>query len=299
MNRFRFAAIAMIATCLSAAPLAGAALAQKRNAAPEVPRCAAKLGTIAIDEPDNQWWRAYNLGSPEALIKLIVRQSGCFNVVNRGRGLAMRGVERDLGGELQRGSNVGAGQVRSADFFIIPDLVGADQNAGGNAVGGGLGGLVGGRIGGLLGGIGAKKLTAHTLLTVVNARTTEEVATAEGRAKKTDITWGGGGFLGFGGAVAGGYADTEIGQIISAAYVNAYIDLVGQMQADAPVADAPKKAWNVVYATPMLNRPGGKTMKQLKAGDIVYPLGEKSGVLVKVADEFDIEGWVTTEAIRG
>lgn len=293
---FRAAVAALVAVSL-AAP----AWAQRKakDAPPEIPRCSTKLGTIAVDEPENQWWRAYNLGNPEALIKLIIKQSNCFTIVNRGRGLAMRNTERDLGGELQRGSNVGAGQIRSADFFIIPDLVGADQNAGGNAVGAGLGGLVGGRVGGLLGGIRTKKLTAKTLLTVVNARTTEEVASAEGNAKKTDIGWGGGGFLGFGGVVGGGYADTEIGQIISAAYVNAYIDLVGQMQADAPMADAPRKAWNVVRATPMLNKPGGKAMKQLKPGDMVYPLGERSGVLVKVADEFDIEGWVTTEAIRG
>ncbi len=49
----------------------------------------------------------------------------------------------------------------------------------------------------------------------------------------------------------------------------------------------------------MLNRPGGKVMKFLKAGDVVYPTGERAGILVKVADEFDIEGWVTTEAVKG
>jgi curli biogenesis system outer membrane secretion channel CsgG len=274
---------------------------KSKNAPPEIPRCPQSLGTLAIDEPENQWWRAYNLGSPEALIKLIVRQSGCFNVVNRGRALALRGVERDLAddGELQRGSNVGKGQLKSADFYIIPDLVGADSNAGGAGGLGGVGGLVGGTVGGLLGGIKTKKLTAHTLLTLVNARTTEEMAVAEGRAQKTDLSWGGGGFLGFAGGVAGGYADTEIGQIITVAYMNAYTDMVKQLGVTPVSADAPSRAFTVVRDTEMMNAPGGKTMKQLKTGDVVYPTGEKDGVFVKVTDEFDIQGWVTTEALKG
>lgn len=293
-----------VVTALAALSLATPAFASKVKVAksdtPVVPTCARKLGTVAIAPPDNQWWRAYELGNPENLIKVIVRQSGCFNIVNRGAGLAMRGVERDLGGELQRGSNVGLAQVKTADYFLIPDIVGANSNSGGNAVGAGLGGLLGGTVGGLLGGIRTKKLTAQTVLTLVNARTTEEIASAEGNARKTDIGFGAGGFLGFGGAVGGGYENTEIGRIITRAYVEAYTDLVTQVQGETPeLAAAPQKAWNVVRATPMLNKPGGRPMKQLKAGDVVYPTGERSGVLVKVADEFDIEGWVTTEAIRG
>ncbi len=35
----------------------------------EIPHCTKRLGTIAIVEPDNQWWREFNLGSPEATPK--------------------------------------------------------------------------------------------------------------------------------------------------------------------------------------------------------------------------------------
>ena len=50
----------------------------------EIPVCTHRIGTLAIVEPDKQWWRELNLGSPEAIIKVFVQQSGCFSLVNRG-----------------------------------------------------------------------------------------------------------------------------------------------------------------------------------------------------------------------
>ena len=81
--------------------------------------CTRKLGALAIVEPDNQWWRELNLGSPEAIIKIFVQKSGCFTLVNRGRSMANRNLERAMAdsGELQRGSNLGKGQVRAAGLF--------------------------------------------------------------------------------------------------------------------------------------------------------------------------------------
>ena len=67
------------AVCLgSAAPMAMAAekgssarQEQSRKQA-EIPRCTRRLGTVAIVEPDNQWWRELNLGSPEAILKISI-----------------------------------------------------------------------------------------------------------------------------------------------------------------------------------------------------------------------------------
>ena len=53
-----------------------------------IPVCTKQLGTIAIVEPDKQWWRELNLGSPEAIIKIFVQRSGCFKLVNRGAAMA-------------------------------------------------------------------------------------------------------------------------------------------------------------------------------------------------------------------
>ena len=207
-----------------------------------IPHCTRKLGTVAIVEPDKQWWREYNLGSPEAILKIFVSQSGCFGLVNRDRSLQSRAMERALAdnGELQSGSNVGRGQVKTADYFLQPDIVTANRNSGGGGFGaalGGLGGLGGGMFGhaaaALAGGINVKKGEASVTLSIVNARTTEEMALVKGYARKSDVSFGGGGGVlsggSFGGAAGGGYQDTAVGQIIVLAYLDAYTKLVTQL----------------------------------------------------------------------
>jgi curli biogenesis system outer membrane secretion channel CsgG len=223
---------------------------QQRGTA-EIPRCARPLGAIAIVEPENQWWRELNLGSPEAIIRIFVQQSGCFTLVNRGRSLQSRAMERAMAdqGELQRGSNLGRGQVRAADYFLEPNIVSTNRNSGGGGVGAGLGGAIGGLfggagrvIGGIAGGINVRKGEANVTLSVVNARTTEETA-VEGYFRKRDLSFAGGAGAGWWGGFAGaggtGYQNTEIGQIIVLAYLDAYKKLVGQLgglPADAAAA---------------------------------------------------------------
>ena len=239
---------AAVAALITAAP----ATAQKQTEASsgrkdqqqgmmEIPVCTHKIGTLAIVEPENQWWRELNLGSPEAIIRIFVQRSGCFTLVNRGRTMQSRAMERALAdqGELQKGSNLGKGQVKAADYFLEPNIVSSNSNSGGGGVGAGLGGAIGGlfggagrAIGGLAGGISVKKGEANVTLSVVNARTTEEVA-VEGYFRKRDLSWAGGGAAGwwggFGAVGATGYQNTEIGQIIVLAYLDAYKKLVGEL----------------------------------------------------------------------
>jgi len=210
------------------------------NATQQIPRCAKPMGVLAIVEPEEQWWRQLNLGSPEAIIKVFVQQSGCFTIVNRGRSMQSRAMERAMAdqGELQKGSNLGKGQVKAADYFLEPNIVSSNANSGGGGIGaaaGAFGGLFGGAgrvIGGLAGGINVKKGEANVTLSVVNARTTEEMV-VEGYARKKDISWGAGGgagwWGGFAAAGASGYQNTEIGQVIVLAYLDAYTKLVGQL----------------------------------------------------------------------
>ncbi len=58
-------------------------------------------------------------------------------MVNRGRAMHSRAMERAMAeqGELQQGSNMGAGQVKAADYFLQPDIVSANQNSGGSGLG--------------------------------------------------------------------------------------------------------------------------------------------------------------------
>lgn len=223
------------------------ALAQKRGSSAhqeeqrgiqEIPRCTRRLGALAIVEPENQWWRELNLGSPEEILRVFVQQSGCFTLVNRGRSMRSRAYERDLAdsGELQRGSNLGRGQVRAADYFLEPNIVTANRNSGGGGIGGvlgGVGGFFGRGVGAIAGGINVKKGEASVTLSLVNARTTEEEALTQGYARKSDVSFGGGGggwFGGtFGGVAGGGYQNTAIGQTIVLAYLDAYKRLVSQM----------------------------------------------------------------------
>jgi curli biogenesis system outer membrane secretion channel CsgG len=228
---------------------------QQSKETAQIPRCTRRLGTVAIVEPDNQWWREYNLGSPEAILKIFVQQSGCFGIVNRGRSMQSRSMERALAdsGELQRGSNLGRGQVKAADYFLEPNIVSANRNSGGGGLGAVLGsvggGLFGRGFGAIAGGISVKKGEANVTLSVVNARTTEEEALTEGYARKADLSFGGGAgggsFWGtFAGAGGGGSQDTAIGQIIVLAYLDAYTKLVREMgglpenaSAAAPLAE--------------------------------------------------------------
>ena len=210
------------------------------NATQQIPQCARPIGVLAIVEPEEQWWRQLNLGSPEAIIKVFVQNSHCFTIVNRGRSMASRAMERAMAdqGELQKGSNLGKGQVKAADYFLEPNIVTANQNSGGGGAGaalGAFGGQCGGAgrvIGGIAGGINVKKGEANVTLSVVNARTTEEYV-VEGYARKKDISWGAGGgagwWGGFAAAGASGYQNTEIGQVIVLAYLDAYTKLVGQL----------------------------------------------------------------------
>ena len=210
------------------------------NATQQIPQCARPIGVLAIVEPEDQWWRQLNLGSPEAIIKVFVQNSHCFTIVNRGRSMASRAMERAMAdqGELQKGSNLGKGQVKAADYFLEPNIVTANNNSGGGGIGaaaGALGGLFGGAgrvIGGIAGGINVKKGEANVTLSVVNARTTEEYV-GEGYARKKDSSWGAGGgagwWGGFAAAGASGYQNTEIGQVIVLAYLDAYTKLVGQL----------------------------------------------------------------------
>jgi curli biogenesis system outer membrane secretion channel CsgG len=248
------AALALISTQAAADPSSGRK-DQVRGTA-DIPQCSHRIGTLAIVEPDNQWWRELNLGSPEAIIKVFVQQSGCFTLVNRGGAMRSRAMERAMAeqGELQKGSNMGAGQVKAADYFLEPDIVSTNKNSGGGGIGAVAGGILGhfggwgSTVGAIAGGINVKKGEANVTLSLVNARTTEEEALTEGYFRKSDLSFalggGGGWWGGFGAAGGYGYQNTEIGQIIVLAYLDAFKKLVTQLGGLQPLpaaAPAPVK----------------------------------------------------------
>ncbi|WP_421738836.1 SH3 domain-containing protein [Caulobacter sp.] len=275
----------------------GQALQQQASA--EVPRCARKLGTLSIvDGDDTSGWTQYNLASPQKVLRTIVQRSGCFNLVDRGAGLGAAEKERALSGNLglQRGSNVGKGQVKAADYVLVAEVQGSNSNVGGNAVAGALGGLIGGRAGALVAGLKTKKLEANTVLSLTNVRTTETMSVSEGYAVKNDINWSAGGRLDFAGAVGGGYEDTDIGRIITLSFINAYAKMIGDLGllAEGGAATAPAKSFAAQRPVALRAAPlaSGKLVRTIPPGAVVYPTGKKQELWWEVTDENDNVGWV-------
>ena len=297
------------ALSLFAAPMAYAASIDDKTAQKqaEIPSCSHKIGALAIHEPQNNWWGPLGLESPEALLKVFVMKSGCFTLVDRGAGFAMAQQERALaaGGTLQGGSNIGAGQVRAADYVLVPDVVSRNGNASGTNVGGILGGFLPGGFGAIASHININSKTADVVLTVTNVRTSEQQATEEGHGSQTDVGFGfgggWGGWGGFGGMGISNYQNSAIGQVVVLAYIDAYTKLVGDLgglstnaKADAPAQAVTLARAGVMRATPAEK---GKVLKPLEAGTILYPTGNKEGVWVEVADEVGNKGWVSQLSI--
>jgi hypothetical protein len=267
-----------------------------------IPVCAKKIGTLAVTEPEDQWWVAYELESPEALIKAFVDQSKCFTLLDRGKGLTAAQNERALSssGEMRGGSNIGKGQMKAADYVLVPDVVTKNRDSGGKSIGGLLGGKLSSLTGGVLGGINLKSKEADVVLTLTDVRSTEQVALEQGHAKKTDLGWGAGGgafFDGFAAAGATSYANTDIGQVVTMAYLDAYSKLVGKVQTmSLENASGQNASQAVTMAKPgrMYAKPDtkSKVVRDLDPGMMLYPTGEKEGVFWKASDELGNEGWV-------
>lgn len=278
-----------------------------------IPTCQQPIGSVSIINGEGRGWYMYQLGEPSTLIKAFVSRSGCFTMVDRGAGLSALQQELALaqGGNLQAGSNVGGAQVKTADYIIVADIAGADSNSGGSALGGAAGvagGLIGGgagrAFGGVLGGMRTKRVEAQTVLQVVNTRTTEVAATAEGSASKKDVSFGGVGGYGFAGAIGGGYEDTDIGKVVTYAFMDAYRQIVGQLGGipmEVRAEEAPIQSFKVRKKEVMMyttSSQEGDILRDLEKGMHVFPTGEKDGLMWEVKDENGNVGWVDNTKLK-
>lgn len=316
MNHCRKAAIKggawSIAAVMAASCSIHAESVQDQRAAQmtQIPTCATRLGTLAVEEPERgvDWWSERQLPSPTKLIKVFVAKSGCFTLVDRGAGMAMAQQERDLAanGDLRVRSNVGKGQVKAADYVLVPDLVSANQDAGGSSVGGVLGGLLGhSKVGRIAGNLNVSSKTADVVLTLTDVRSSEQVATVDGSAKKNDIGFGGSGALwgasGVGGAGVGGYANTEVGQVITMAYLQAYNKMVaqlGSLPSNASQANVQQAVTMLKPGRLLATATGSSAVRALDPGTMLYPTGNKQGTMWEVEDELGNKGWVSSTLLQ-
>lgn len=240
-NHCCLSAIALIlAGCMSTSPTmgnssgnvisGGAGGANSAGANSALEKCDAALGTLAVFEDTSlPWWHEYRgryptLGSTLPVIRLMIQQSNCFVVVERGQAMNAMNRERELmqSGQLRQQSNIGGGQMVAADYTLSPEIQFAAKGTQGAKA---LGGALLGSIGALVGG-GMSKNEAATTLLLVDNRSGVQVSAAVGNAGNYDFS-----FLGglFGGGMAGGasgFSNTPEGKVISAAFADSYNQMV-------------------------------------------------------------------------
>lgn len=255
----------------------GAAAAQTRGKGGTVvdeklalPKCDAPIGTVALVEAkqDNasgqlppglaalmnmaraQQGLSTARAEPIPLLKAIMAQSGCFQVVDRGAGFDALQRERALASGGQVNGAAPSATIMPVDYLLTAEVVYQDENAGSR--GGGLGGIGGGLAG--LAGLNQKKIESQTMLTLVEVRTGLQSAVATGSARKRDLKFAGGGLVGLGLGLFGSQS-TDISKVTAAALVDAYGKMVPQVQAArarAAQVAAPSAAPAPSIVTPVL-----------------------------------------------
>lgn len=196
----------------------------------QLERCDRTVGTVTIVEDVHSAWYAavtgqYQLGSTQPVLRLLLQQSNCFVVVERGRAMNNMMQERALasGGELRQNSKMHKGQMVAADYTLSPSITFSE-----NTGGGGLG-AIGGKVFGSLGGAIAGSVRVHdasTLLTLIDNRSGVQLAAAEGSSRSVDFGLMGGLFGGSGAGGLGGYGRTPQGKAIVAAFTDSLNNLI-------------------------------------------------------------------------
>jgi len=203
---------------------AGGGSAENANNALE--KCSETLGTMAVEENQNAPWyyqlRERQLGSTVPVLRLMIQQSNCFVIVERGRAMNNMMRERDLDktGEMRGGSNFGKGQMVAADYTLSPEIQFSGKTGGG-------GGFVGGGALGVLGAVAGSmsRNEASTTLLLIDNRSGVQISASEGSAKNFDFGLYG---VSFGGlaAAGGGYSSTPAGKVVVAAFADSYNQMV-------------------------------------------------------------------------
>jgi hypothetical protein len=198
-------------------------------------RCAAPLGTLAVDDGrGKEWYASFGAATQvttiEPLIRLAVAQSNCFVITSIGNNRTeskLSGItdKQRNSGEFRAGSNQQKGQRVAADYYLEPAII-IDNESTGQVVGA-LGGLLGGRnrnLAALAGGLESK--ASVVTLTMFDIRSGVQIAISEGNATATNY----GAALGVFGPSAGGslagFSRSPAGKATVAAFTDSYNQMV-------------------------------------------------------------------------
>lgn len=223
--------------CIATAPtmgdnkgtVAGAAGgAAPENANSKLERCSETMGTLAMQEDTQAPWfaqlREQQLGTTLPVLRLMIQQSNCFVIVERGAAMENIMRERSLmkDGESRAGSNFGKGQIVAADFTMSPSIQFSAKTGGGAA---GLAGAFFGAAGAaIVGGMSTNE--ASTTLLLIDNRSGVQISAAEGTAKNMDFSLFGGALSGLGAAGGGAYSSTPQGKVIVTAFADSFNQMV-------------------------------------------------------------------------
>lgn len=197
----------------------------------KIEKCDAPIATVGVMENPNGYTYTGGHGnlpeSPLPLVRMMLQQSGCFRVVDRSLGLkgTRQEIELQESGLTRKDSTVNPrGNVLEAQYVLTPTLVFSEQNAGG-----GLEGILSripviNQFAGLADKVKFKE--AQVVLTLTDSQTTEQLVSAEGSAKATDLGAAGLMFGSFGGAGMAGWSNTNEGKVISAAFLDSVNKLI-------------------------------------------------------------------------
>lgn len=232
-----FSALLLLSGCLATAPTLGGDKGTVSGSASgsaadggntQLERCSETLGTMAVQEDQTASWyyqlRGNNLGSTVPVLRLMIQQSNCFVVVERGGALRNMMQERQMAqsGEMRAGSNFGQGQMVAADYTMSPAIQFSGKTGGGR-----VGSFLPGIVGAVAGSVSRNE--ASTTLLLIDNRSGVQISAAEGTAKNFDFGVFGASWAGLG-AAGGGYSTTPQGKVIVAAFADSYNQMVKSLR---------------------------------------------------------------------
>jgi curli biogenesis system outer membrane secretion channel CsgG len=202
-------------------------------------RCSAALGVATVTEADTNAQALTSAGLPRSvapLMRQLILQSRCFTVVERGA--AFTALENEIRIREQQGQDRKAqlAAMKAADVVMRAEIVFVEQTGGAKA---GLGAVLPSWLGAVGGEV--RQREAMIVMTAVDARTSEVLASSFGRGAESSAGLGsvvlGGGIV----AIEGGWLDTPQAKPVAAALVDAWNRLRPRLAAkrDAPLAATP------------------------------------------------------------
>jgi curli biogenesis system outer membrane secretion channel CsgG len=190
-------------------------------------RCSSPLGVATVTEADTNAQALTSAGLPRSmapLVRQLLLQSRCFTVVERGA--AFTALENEIRIREQQGQDRRAqlAAMKAADVVMRAEIVFMEQTGGTKA---GIGAVLPNWIGGIGGEV--RQREAMIVMTVVDARTSEVLASSFGRGAESSAGLGslvlGGGIV----AIEGGWLDSPQAKPVAAALVDAWNQLLPRL----------------------------------------------------------------------